>query len=155
MSQGLILSIGPYSLSITRFGNYPGKYPRIAPNWVGISQSARGASLRSNTYFRPKHLWSFDCRLTIEQFATLQRMMAYYWANRGSWTIHDYTHPFEEVIPRTRALATGATESSDGTTTLYYAQFNAEPTQYINREEESLTESVVTLQFTETGATTA
>ena len=150
---GITLSIGPYTLPITLFER--GAYPRTVTQWVTISESARGNSIRRNTAFRPKYLWTFTCALSVAEIKTLKRMVAYYEANRGPWGLEDFTDEFEESTPRTRALATGATEDSDGMTVLYYARFNAEPVQFPQLSELNIAGDRVALQFRETEATTA
>ena len=147
----IILGIGPYSLTLTRFGARPSQYPRQVIEFVTITQSARGASIRRNTAFRAKHIWNIEARLTQANYKILKRMFAYYETNKGPWTIDDLIDDFEETSPRSRALATGAlAPDDDGTTVTYQAKFNAEPTQGITRTEGNAEESIVTLQFTET-----
>jgi hypothetical protein len=152
-APGITLTLGSYSVEIKDFAGE--RYPRRTIEWAQISQSARGASVRRSPSYRPKHIWDFQCRLDIDDWETLKRMMALYWDSPAAWTLEDYTMPFAETSPRTRALATGASADDDSTTVLYYAQFNAEPTLYPEFDRLNKTGDLLQLQFTETGATTA
>ena len=153
--QGITLSLGSYSLSITRFGNYPGQYPRLSTNYTQISHSISGAASRTGVVYRPPAIWTFEGRLTQDQYETLIRMEALYWNNRTGWIIYDYTNYYGEAT-RTRAIAPNSTEASDGTTVLYYPQWRAEPTNQrgFERTESSKLETVVAFQFTETTVVT-
>lgn len=148
MSSPLILSFGGYSLSVTQFQE--ATEPRATISWLGISQSARGTSIRTGPIYRPKHIWTFTPLLSNAQVATLRRMFALYINSPGPWTIDDLISPLEEVSPRTRALATGGTEEDDSTTTIYHAKFYAEPTQYPSFEKAGDFRRFPALQFTET-----
>lgn len=147
----IVLGIGSYSLTIDKFASgYPATYPRTAVSWPEIEFSSRGGVSLTGPSYSPKFVWNFSARLSVADRTLLQRMFAFWLANRATpWVLEDFTMEISEVAPGTRAIATGTTESTDGTTTLYLAKFNAYPTQFPELQELSRAEEVITLQFTE------
>lgn len=153
MSSGLILNIGSYTLNITAFERGP--YPRRLLQWTSISQSARGSTIRRNTEYFPKHIWEINCKLDIAEWRTLSLMFAYFWQNKGNFTIDDYTEPFFEEGSRTRALASGASTTTQGSGIYYFAQYNAEPSAYPELTELNTTSDLVSFVMIETTPTSA
>lgn len=146
------LSFGGYSIEVITFGRYPSEYPRIAPQWFRFGESVRGATSRRGTSYRPKHFFRFDALLTLTQQETLERMMGLYLDTPGPWTLDDYTKPFSEKLPRTRALAPNGVEDADASTVRYPARFNVEPDSDPTYREWSEVEDLVSFGFKETEA---
>ena len=157
-AKGIVLTLSPYSLELTIFGSRPGRYPRIDGEYTRIARSLRGSAARRGPVNRPFAIWDFEARLSLDQQEVLKRMEASYWANRRAWMIYDYTNYWgENGVTRTRAIAPNSTAASDGTTLLYYPQWNAEPTNQNGFEwtEQSDGFDLVSFQFTETGVVAA
>ncbi|MEM9264515.1 MAG: hypothetical protein AAGA46_03230 [Cyanobacteria bacterium P01_F01_bin.13] len=151
-AQGIVLLLGGYTLTITQFGRYPGRYPRIDGAYTSIERSIAGASARRGPRSRFA-LWNFDAKLSLAQQETLRRMEGAYWGNRQAWTLYDYTNYWSENgTSNTRAIAPNSTSASDGTTILYYPRWQAEPTEQSGFEftEQSDGFDLVSFQFTET-----
>lgn len=148
-ANGIVLTLGGYSLTITQFGNYPGTYPRIEPQYFDIEYSAYGGVSRTGTEFRPKVFWTFEGRCTLEQQEILKRMEAVYLASPSAWTIYDYTNPHAEVGSASMTEAPNSTGADDGTTILYYPAWTAEPTAGFEFSESSAGVDIVTFQFKE------
>ena len=155
--EGIVLELGSYSLSIQRFGSFPGRYPRVHPNGTRVARSQRNTPARRGSQSYPPGIWTFDARLTLEQEETLNRMEGLYWASRTGWTLYDYTLYYAEGGGvNTRAIAPNTTATTDGTTVLYYPQWQAEPTQDFRYSEVGEDgHVVVSMQFTETGVIAA
>ena len=161
-ANGIVLiypkpTTGNYTLTITRFGRYPGRYPRIDGRYKSIEKSISGSSARRGASSRFA-IWNFDAKLDLSQQETLRRMEAAYWASPAAWTIYDYTNYWNESgTSNTRAIAPNSATADDGDTILYYPQWNAEPT---SREGFVWTElsdgfDQVSMSFTETEVVSA
>jgi len=148
------LTLTPYILEITTYGsNYGASYPRSSINvWPSVDFSASGTTVLDGPSYGPKFIWNFTANLLHADRLKLRRMLALWLSNKTNpWMLEDYTEELAETSPRTRALATGATESDDGTTTLYHAKYFAYPTQYPELSELNNASELLVLQFTEGG----
>lgn len=155
-ASGIVLILGSYTLTITRFGTYPGRYPRLEAEYTSINRSIRNSAARRGPLTHPPAIWTFDATLDLGQQETLRRMEALYWNSRTGWTIYDYTNYWSENgVTNTRAIAPNSTATNDGTTILYYPQWQAEPTQPFEFTEQSSGYDRVAMQFTETGVISA
>lgn len=155
-AQGIVLILGSYTLTITTFGRFPGRYPRLETTYTSIDRSISGSAARRGPISFPPAIWAFDARLSLDQQETLRRMEASYWGNRRAWTIYDYTNYwFENGVTNTRAIAPNSTAANDGVTVLYYPQWRAEPTQPFEFVEQSDGFDIVSFQFTETEVVSA
>lgn len=152
-ADGIVLILAPYTLVITEFGPRPGRYPRLDTTYTSIARSLRGTPARRGPIGRPPAIWDFTGRLSLDQQETLRRMEGSYWGNRRAWVIYDYTNYWgENGATNTRAISPNSSLASDGTTVLYYPQWNAEPTNERGFEftEQSDGFDLVSFQFTET-----
>ena len=155
-ANGIVLILGPYTLTIETFGRFPGRYPRLEANYTGITRSISGSAARRGPISFPPAIWTFDARLSLDQQETLRRMEASYWGNRRAWTLYDYTNYWlENGTINTRAIAPNSTTAPDANTILYYPVWNAEPTQPFEFVEQSNGFDVVSFQFTETEVVSA
>ena len=150
-ASGIVLVLAPYTLTITQFGPRPGRYPRLDTTYTRIARSQRGTPARRGPQSRPPAIWNFTGRLNLDQQETLRRMEASYWAIRRAFTLYDYTNYWNENgTTRTRAIAPNSTSAQDGTTILYYPQWQAEPTQGFEWIEQTEGWDLIEFQFTET-----
>ena len=155
-ARGIVLTLAPYTLTITEFGTYPGRYPRIPGTYKSLTRSLRGTPGRRGPINRPWQQWTFDARLDLSQQETLRRMEASHWANPRPWTIYDYTNYWSENgTSRTRAIAPNSTEASDGTTIAYYPQWQGEPVAAFEWAESSSGIDIVSFQLQESGVVAA
>ena len=152
---GIILSVpkpstGNYEISVTQFGQFPGQYPRIEPEYFDIEYSAYGGVSRTGTAFRPKVLWAFEASLDQDKREVLQRMEAVYLASPQAWTIYDYTNPHSEVGSASMSVAPNSTLADDGDTVLYYPVWTAEPVAGFEfREDPRTGVDIVSFRFKE------
>ncbi len=155
--RGIVLNHAGYSLSITTFGRYPGKYPRVDGRYKGIVRGKRGGAARTGAQTRFA-IWNFVGSLTLEQQETLTRMEAAYWGAPGPWVIYDYTNYWSENgTTNTRAIAPNSTTAADANTICYYPQWQAEPTNERGFEYTEQSDGIdsVQFQFTESGVIAA
>lgn len=126
MSSSIILASGSLSLTITRFSN--ASYPRERIDGPTLSYSAYGSPVREGTWFEPKHIWNIEARLNATERLMLDRLYAYWLLSdpKPAIILSDQTRQFTEPSPRTRALASGATETIADGMTSYFAQFQVE-----------------------------
>ena len=153
-AEGIVLVFNGLTLTVESFGTFPGRYPRVDAQAFGIEYSYRGNASREGTLFRPKALFTFDAKLSLEQQATRARMEARYFASPATWTLYDYTQPIADSGSRTRALAPNSTADTTSGDALYYAGFNVEPVRAAEVVEQNARYDLVSFQFAETGGTT-
>ena len=122
----ITLTFAGYTVQFVHFSGMT--TPRADPSYA-VEHTANGTPTRYGTSHLPKSIWSIQALIDNDQADTLRRLYASYRANPGNITVDDLTWPFVEPSPRSRALAAGATEADDGTTTAYFARWNAEITE--------------------------
>jgi hypothetical protein len=128
--SGLVLTYAGLTLTLTRFSG--ASWPRRRIETPEISRTAWGTPVERSTAYEAPHIWQVsalvsDARATTESFSdadTLEAMYNRWLVASGDLVLHDYTRDYSEASPRTRALATGGTAVTVGTTVRYPAQFN-------------------------------
>lgn len=125
----LKLTIGDYTCRLERFVN--SVLPRMLVG-VGdpITYSAAGSVIVQGEAHDQFNIWNIDADITVEQYQALLIIYAesdYQRRHNGdpSITVVDTTASVADRGGRTRALAPGTSEITDGSYTLYYAQFKA------------------------------
>lgn len=128
--MALTLTIGTLSV---RFGQFlDTSYPRSVIQQATVEFSAMGTPAIQGSTFEAKHIWTVNTACDLEQRDLIEAIAYEFDAQRRSFGNHnillyDNTAPIIERVPRTRALAPGATEQllGGGAYTRYYAQFYA------------------------------
>lgn len=126
----LILSLG--SRSVTFNGTNQGarftdeEVPRSF-EVPGMRKSVHGTPAIEGPAYEPTRIWNFAALVDGDTERTLRLIQAVHVADPANQKIliHDLTAEFAEDSPRSRALASGATATADGSQVVYYAQFYA------------------------------
>ncbi|MGD1908154.1 MAG: hypothetical protein ACFB0C_19495 [Leptolyngbyaceae cyanobacterium] len=103
-----------------------GEPPRNYIETPQIQRSPYGTPNRTGTAYEPPHLFQINAVVDTATRDILRKQRNRHMQAPGPWLIYDYTEPFSEASPRTRALAPNASETIDGDDVIYYAQFRAE-----------------------------
>ena len=160
--SGLDLIYEDLSLTITRFG--PATWPRTVIEFPEISRSFSGTPVERGLSFLPPHVWQITAILsdvstptTLSELDILEAIYQRYLEFSGDIRVHDRTRDFKEKTTRTRAVATGGTVKTVGTTLTYPAQFNARFSEGLEpgRRTKKGTEVDCTFQLTETTVVSA
>lgn len=151
--SGLVLSYAGLTVALTRFSG--ASWPRRRIETPELSRTAYGTPIERGTSYEPPHLWQVaalvsDARDTASSFSDADVLEAMY--NRwlvasGDLVLHDYTRDYSEVSPRTRALATGGTAVTVGTTVRYPAQFNVRFSGELTLERQTSRGNMVLASF--------
>lgn len=94
-------------------------------NPASISYSSYGTTIVEAPLYELKHLWPIQVRLNATDSLTLERIFHEWDATKTAITVQDYLRPFTENSPRTRAIATGASEVTANGKVSYFARFKA------------------------------
>lgn len=153
MSSGLVLTYAGLTATLTRFSG--ASWPRRRIETPELSRTVYGTPIERSTSYEPPHLWQIsalvsDTRATAGAFSDADVLEAMY--NRwlvasGDLVLHDYTRDYSEAAPRTRALATGGTVVTVGTTVRYPAQFNVRFSGELTLERQTSTGTMVVATF--------
>jgi hypothetical protein len=132
MPSSIELEIGGISVVLNRFTGTD--LPRIPISTGQATYTATGTAIGSGVSYEPKHLWTINALCTPDECDRLQLIWIEHDRRRRAlqyadiWII-DRTEEFSERLPRTRAIALGASErvfpASASTHVFYYAKFAA------------------------------
>jgi hypothetical protein len=119
----LRISYNGLSIEFDRFLSRP--LPRQQIEIPVIARSDHGAIYNDGTIYEPPFKWEFETALGGNKLNTLMAIYAMtQHANAGA-LIEDYTRNHFENSPRTRAIASGGTETAIGGSVYYPARFRA------------------------------
>lgn len=131
--RGLILSVPDTAFQVVLPRFLGDRLPRANNSQVDVRVTSAGTPAIGGPTYRLKERWQIEAPCSEEDFFTLKLMREEIDHRRRERLeqpyilLDDYTEQFEERLPRTRALATDATETLRpiGTPThvLYYARF--------------------------------
>jgi len=130
MSSGITLILGSLSISFSIF--LEPKFPRTrAINGGKLEYAVSGNPIGDGPVFETPHIWSFSVLCMEQDMRVLGAMYYQFDFNRRQLpqvntelTLIDQVREYQEVSPRTRAIAPGTSEIAVGTNYVsYFAQF--------------------------------
>ncbi|MBW4648906.1 MAG: hypothetical protein KME06_09410 [Kastovskya adunca ATA6-11-RM4] len=130
--MSLKLSINGLSLTINRCSDPKFPRARIQP-YGGLEYSIHGTPIGDGSSFEPKFIWTITAVLLPEEALVLEAIYAEFDRQRrmppyasADILLVDTYQQYIERLPRTRAIAPGATESLIGSSHVgYFPQFKA------------------------------
>lgn len=117
--------LGDRSLILSKF-NRGDEYPRTRIDPPKLNYSLNLNPLIEGSGFEPKYLWNMTVKLKPADVLILDKIYTLSIATNAAITLHDYTKPFTEQSPRTRAYADDVSTllDSDTDSATYYAKFS-------------------------------
>lgn len=109
-----------FSVDFTKLANPYARRPVDAPEITTSLFQNPGIERLVGDY---KQEWILQAELTLDQLRGLHSINARWRSNGGDITLSDLTHVLVESLPRTRLIASGAEDISNGVTR-YFASFN-------------------------------
>lgn len=132
MPSSIELEISGISVVLNRFTGVD--LPRIPIGTGQVTYAATGTAIANGVSYEPKHLWTINALCTPDECDRLRLIWIEHDRLRRAMTyadiwIVDRTEEFVERLPRTRAIAPGASERGfpaiASTHVFYYAKFAA------------------------------
>ena len=123
------LTFGSFLVDLFRFPSLS-SYARNFVEVGATEYTIAGTPTDNGAAYPHKHIWELESYLTTSEYQQLYLLFQSADAARRSFgdyrvLVEDYMQTYLEPSPRTRGLATGATETPVGTGVEYQASFNA------------------------------